>query len=320
MNRHGKSKAGTLMMVASLVLLLVPLGTIAASLDPTGPPDNATSAMHTLDDLYHRLDNGTTGTLRTGGFVEPTSVPNKKTVHTLNEIMRLMPQVGTNAASPEEVDCGKDFWGLRADGWGKLKGTRLKALQYIDVDGDGYGDVNDNAPIDDCPAPGYAPNNSDCNDSLAGVNPGAQEVCDNVDNDCNGETDGASICGTCYCEPIPYNEFSSWFGVITDLREYASILPANAYDCDVLDVGMDNTAMDIITKAQNYDDRIWDIHEYTYVRYSRDSDMYESWHRPYDSCGEGIMTKEVCESLPQILVWDNSGIPVVREWARWVCP
>ncbi|MDX1912856.1 MAG: MopE-related protein [Saprospiraceae bacterium] len=61
---------------------------------------------------------------------------------------------------------------------------------YPDVDGDGFGDAN--APLDTClpTAPvGYVTNNQDCFDFDAGIYPGAQEVCDGLDNNCNGLAD-----------------------------------------------------------------------------------------------------------------------------------
>ena len=63
---------------------------------------------------------------------------------------------------------------------------------YADSDGDTYGDAANS--IESCTAPeGYAGNSSDCNDGNAAVNPGAAEVCDNVDNDCDQSTaDGST--------------------------------------------------------------------------------------------------------------------------------
>ncbi|MCB9679611.1 MAG: hypothetical protein H6737_31180 [Alphaproteobacteria bacterium] len=56
---------------------------------------------------------------------------------------------------------------------------------YADADGDGYGagpsTGNDCQP----PNPGDVPNDTDCNDADANVNPGEQEVCDAVDHDCD---------------------------------------------------------------------------------------------------------------------------------------
>jgi hypothetical protein len=58
---------------------------------------------------------------------------------------------------------------------------------YIDADGDGYGD--NNSVIQDCSLPsGYVTDNTDCNDSLADIHPGAAEVCDGVNNDCDPAT------------------------------------------------------------------------------------------------------------------------------------
>ncbi|MFT5684390.1 MAG: hypothetical protein ACI8RZ_005331 [Myxococcota bacterium] len=57
---------------------------------------------------------------------------------------------------------------------------------YADADGDGYGDTDD--ATDDCEAPtGTVTDATDCDDDDAATNPGAEEVCDDVDNDCDGD-------------------------------------------------------------------------------------------------------------------------------------
>jgi hypothetical protein len=59
---------------------------------------------------------------------------------------------------------------------------------YADVDGDGYGVSS--STLSYCTQPyGYVANSTDCNDALASANPGAAEICDGLDNDCNGTAD-----------------------------------------------------------------------------------------------------------------------------------
>ena len=61
---------------------------------------------------------------------------------------------------------------------------------YADGDGDGYGNPDD--VQESCSAPsGYVLNNEDCNDAISTVNPGNAEICDEVDNDCDGFVDDA---------------------------------------------------------------------------------------------------------------------------------
>ena len=68
---------------------------------------------------------------------------------------------------------------------------------YRDADGDGYGDpsVPAEGPTTRCGGPrtGYVTDNTDCDDTRASVHPGVPEVCDGLDNDCNGRTDDAAL-------------------------------------------------------------------------------------------------------------------------------
>jgi hypothetical protein len=59
---------------------------------------------------------------------------------------------------------------------------------YADTDSDGYGDAANT--VDSCSQPtGYVADNTDCDDSAYAINPAATEVCDTVDNNCDGDTD-----------------------------------------------------------------------------------------------------------------------------------
>ena len=59
---------------------------------------------------------------------------------------------------------------------------------YRDADSDGYG--TSTTTTISCSAPvGYVSNSTDCNDSNAAVSPGDAEICNSVDDDCDGSTD-----------------------------------------------------------------------------------------------------------------------------------
>ena len=66
---------------------------------------------------------------------------------------------------------------------------------YADVDGDGFGD--DENLVLQCVSPtGYLLSGGDCNDADPNIHPNADEYCDTLDNDCDGQT--GSRFGRCF--------------------------------------------------------------------------------------------------------------------------
>jgi Putative metal-binding motif len=78
-------------------------------------------------------------------------------------------------------------------------GDHLPFDVWPDVDGDGFGDASAAAVAVCAAAEGEVDNGLDCNDADAAVNPSVAEVCDGIDNDCNGEIDEGGICVSCPC-------------------------------------------------------------------------------------------------------------------------
>ncbi|MBK9457100.1 MAG: T9SS type A sorting domain-containing protein, partial [Bacteroidetes bacterium] len=73
--------------------------------------------------------------------------------------------------------------------------TGTAATYYADVDGDTYGNSSDS--IVACVIPsGYVVDNTDCNDSDIAVNPGATEICNGIDDNCDGNIDDNLIIAT----------------------------------------------------------------------------------------------------------------------------
>ena len=64
----------------------------------------------------------------------------------------------------------------------------LQTTYYRDSDGDGFG--NSSSTTLSCSVPnGYTTNNTDCDDNSGLVFPGANESCNSIDDDCDGQTD-----------------------------------------------------------------------------------------------------------------------------------
>ncbi|HFE46932.1 MAG TPA: hypothetical protein ENJ18_15815 [Nannocystis exedens] len=125
---------------------------------------------------------------------------------------------------------------------------------FLDKDKDGFGDFGDGNPIKVCPGEtmdGYADNNEDCDDSNDSINPGASELCDEVDNNCNGifneysnqnQMCGKSGFGTCYLD-----EFGGHYYFACS----AEILPSEANDkCKFLTANQENSYHIVINSEE----------------------------------------------------------------------
>jgi hypothetical protein len=71
---------------------------------------------------------------------------------------------------------------------------------WPDLDSDGYGDPRGMTQMG-CTTAKRAANNTDCDDTDPNIHPGAPEICDGKDDNCNGEIDEGveARCGTGWC-------------------------------------------------------------------------------------------------------------------------
>ncbi|HEX5043311.1 MAG TPA: MopE-related protein [Candidatus Polarisedimenticolaceae bacterium] len=94
-------------------------------------------------------------------------------------------------------------------------------LVYLDVDGDGYGAPGTQTGSCDGSVPaGYAANQQDCRDDLTAVHPGAAEVCNGRDDDCDLAVD----------EAVPAPSGSPALALAGSLLSWSALANATGYD------------------------------------------------------------------------------------------
>jgi hypothetical protein len=108
---------------------------------------------------------------------------------------------GTIGRFPDGSDSGNNMVDLitLCVGTPGASNTQVTSTFYQDFDADTFGNVD--STIAACEAPlGYVSNSTDCNDLSAVSNPVAVEICDDLDNDCNGVTDNGLIFSNYYLD------------------------------------------------------------------------------------------------------------------------
>ncbi len=160
---------------------------------------------------------------------------------------------------------------------------------YLDQDGDGFGDAN--LELDTClsVAPGgYVENNQDCDDNNAQLNPGAAEMCDGIDNDCNGLVDDLPIFA--YFQDADGDGFGN---ASLELDTCLSVAPGgyvdNNQDCDDSDPELNPGAGEICDGLDNNCNGMAD-EDLAVFTYFADTDG--------DSFGNESVTLSSCEVNP----------------------
>ncbi|MEO6602216.1 MAG: MopE-related protein [Polyangiaceae bacterium] len=199
----------------------------------------------------------------------------------------------------------------------------------LDLDGDGYRS----------PKPGFAPGapgscGDDCDDRSAAAHPGGMEVCDGVDNDCNGKIDdgsaygglrmpvrvpstafdrtnaaGLAFDGTNYGATFSGHKqlFSSYFEGIS--REGKVVVPETA----LADINSDTFAGPLVHNGSFFESAWAD---------ARQAGNYEVYFNRYDSKGQKLgpdvrVTNARSYSTNPALVWNGTDSLIVWDDRRF---
>ncbi|MEC7986570.1 MAG: MopE-related protein [Myxococcota bacterium] len=161
--------------------------------------------------------------------------------------------------------------------------------QYPDADDDGYGDENEAAVYSCDLLDNHATNRLDCNDFDSEINPDAQELCDYIDNNCNGIVDDSAVAGNTWY----YDGDSDGYGDSNNSIDSCSQpggYVANGGDCDdgnnsispnmpELCDGIDNDCSGVIDD-QAVNASTWYL--------DNDSDGYGDGGEALDSCDQPV--------------------------------
>ena len=137
---------------------------------------------------------------------------------------------------------------------------------YADNDADGFG--NPNASLSACSPPvGYVTSNSDCNDSNALIKPGAIELCNLIDDNCNGQVNEGLVFANYYIDSdldgygagVAINSCTPIFGnYVTNNSDCnnnnANIRPNATELCNGIDENCNNLIDDGLTFVNYYID------------------------------------------------------------------
>ncbi len=160
-------------------------------------------------------------------------------------------------------------------------------LWYVDLDGDMFG--GDSVLACQAPGPGHVQIGNDCDDSNAAINPNATELCDQVDNDCDGTVDVGSIDGVNWYEDADSDGYGNPAESVVACVQPGGYVP-QAADCNDSDAAVFPAALEICDGIDNNCDSVTDIDAIDRVPWYVDNDI--------DGFGVGMAMQVACGPVP----------------------
>ncbi len=161
----------------------------------------------------------------------------------------------------------------------------IGSLWYADTDGDGWGDATQT--VQGCNQPeGYVSNADDCDDQAADAYPGAEELCDDVDNNCDGRVDEGLTAA--WYRDADQDGYGDAGDVVTDCRQpdgYVAVVG----DCDDTDPAVNPEAEEVCDGIDNDCDR--NVDESLGSPYYVDADG--------DGYGDSRQSNLFCDGAPE---------------------
>ena len=172
-------------------------------------------------------------------------------------------------------------------------------IWYADTDGDGAGDPLQTLAICKQPA-GYVAEGNDCDDGNPALNPDADEVCDGIDNDCDGQIDESdALDAPLWFSDLDGDGFGDALAGI-NACEQPSMTTTNGLDCDDTAVEVGPAAAEICDGIDNNcnglvdDDDVYILNPPVYYE-DRDGDGY----------GVGVALQLACYAPPGFAAADG---------------
>jgi len=113
--------------------------------------------------------------------------------------------------------------------WGTCSGGTARVTYHRDMDGDGFGNPATSMPS--CtPLPGWVTDGRDCNDDCVSCSPSGTEICDGLDNDCDGAADEGA--GTIWYQDNDGDGFGDGAAMMVACSRPGVAWTSMAGDCD----------------------------------------------------------------------------------------
>lgn len=124
-------------------------------------------------------------------------------------------------------------------------------IYYIDFDNDGFGDSDSSIfSCDFFPPAGYVTDSTDCNDLYILIHPDVSEICNLVDDNCNGSIDEDLATQMLYIDQDGDNYGNAMIDTITCFLAITGYVP-DSTDCDDTDPLIYPGAMEILDGVDN---------------------------------------------------------------------